>query len=50
MCTTLTACVFRHNEVTIGFAGDTRAYLIRRGRIEQLTTDHNQLGFASNTA
>jgi len=45
MCTTLTACIFRHNEVTIGFAGDTRAYLIRAGRIEQLTTDHNELGF-----
>jgi serine/threonine-protein kinase len=45
MCTTLTAAVFRHNEVTIGFVGDTRAYLIRRRRIEQLTTDHNQVGF-----
>ena len=45
MCTTLTAAVFRHNEVTIGFVGDTRAYLVRRRRIEQLTTDHNQVGF-----
>jgi len=45
MCTTLTACVFRHNEVTIGYAGDTRAYLIRHGKIERLTTDHNQLSF-----
>ena len=45
MCTTLTAAVFRHNEVTFGFVGDTRAYLIRRRRIEQLTTDHNQVGF-----
>jgi serine/threonine-protein kinase len=45
MCTTLTAAVFRHNEVTIGFAGDTRAYLVRRGKMEQLTTDHNQVGF-----
>jgi serine/threonine-protein kinase len=45
MCTTLTACILRHNEVTIGFAGDTRAYLIRRGRIEKLTTDHNELSF-----
>jgi serine/threonine protein phosphatase PrpC/tRNA A-37 threonylcarbamoyl transferase component Bud32 len=45
MCTTLTACIFRFNEVTIGYAGDTRAYLIRRGKIERLTTDHNQLSF-----
>jgi serine/threonine-protein kinase len=45
MCTTLTACVLRHNEITIGFAGDTRAYLIRRGAIERLTTDHNELSF-----
>jgi serine/threonine-protein kinase len=45
MCTTLTACILRHNEITIGFAGDTRAYLIRRGRIEKLTTDHNELSF-----
>jgi serine/threonine-protein kinase len=45
MCTTLTAALFRHNEVTIGFVGDTRAYLVRRRRIEQLTTDHNQVGF-----
>jgi serine/threonine-protein kinase len=45
MCTTLTMAVFRYNEVTIGYAGDTRAYLIRRRRIEQLTTDHNQVGF-----
>ena len=45
MCTTLTAAVFRHNEVTIGFVGDTRAYLVRRRKIEQLTTDHNQVGF-----
>jgi serine/threonine-protein kinase len=45
MCTTLTVAVFRHNEVTIGFVGDTRAYLVRHGKIEQLTTDHNQVGF-----
>ena len=45
MCTTLTAAVFRHNEVTIGFVGDTRAYLVRRRKIQQLTTDHNQVGF-----
>jgi protein phosphatase len=43
MCTTLTMAVFRYNEVTIGFAGDTRAYLVRRRHIEQLTTDHNQV-------
>jgi serine/threonine protein phosphatase PrpC/tRNA A-37 threonylcarbamoyl transferase component Bud32 len=45
MCTTLTACIFRFNEVTIGYAGDTRAYLIRRGKIDRLTTDHTPLSF-----
>jgi serine/threonine-protein kinase len=45
MCTTLTAAVLRHNEVTIGFVGDTRAYIVRRRGIEQITTDHNQVGF-----
>jgi serine/threonine-protein kinase len=45
MSTTLTVAAFRHNEVTIGFVGDTRAYLVRRRKIEQLTTDHNQVGF-----
>ena len=42
MCTTLTACILRYNEVTIGYSGDTRAYLIRHGKIDRLTTNHNQ--------
>ncbi len=45
MATTLTVSIFRNNEVTIGYVGDTRAYLIHSGRIRQLTTDHNYLGF-----
>ncbi|MGA2069534.1 MAG: protein kinase [Thermoguttaceae bacterium] len=41
MATTLTAAVFRHNEVTLGHVGDCRAYLIQGGRIRQLTADHS---------
>jgi serine/threonine protein phosphatase PrpC len=41
MATTLTAALFRHNEVTIAHVGDCRAYLIQGGRIQQLTSDHS---------
>jgi serine/threonine-protein kinase len=41
MATTLLACVFRHNKVTIAHVGDSRAYLIRAGKIKRLTTDHS---------
>jgi serine/threonine protein phosphatase PrpC len=40
MATTLTAAMFRRNEVAIGHVGDSRAYLIRQGTIKQLTSDH----------
>jgi serine/threonine-protein kinase len=40
MATTLTVALFRHNQVTIGHVGDSRAYLVRRGAITQLTADH----------
>lgn len=40
MATTLTiACVWA-NHLVIGHIGDSRAYLVRRGRIERLTQDH----------
>lgn len=41
MATTLLASVFRHDKVTITHVGDSRAYLIRGGKIRRLTTDHS---------
>jgi len=39
--TTCTAAVFLGNELYVANAGDSRGYLLRGGRIEQLTTDHS---------
>ena len=41
MATTLLAAHFRHDKVTIAHVGDSRAYLIRGGKIKRLTTDHS---------
>jgi serine/threonine protein phosphatase PrpC len=41
MATTLLASIFRHDEVTIAHVGDSRAYLIRAGKIKRLTADHS---------
>jgi serine/threonine-protein kinase len=41
MATTLLASVFRHDKVTIAHVGDSRAYLIRGGKIKRLTSDHS---------
>jgi serine/threonine protein phosphatase PrpC len=43
MATTLTIALFRYNEVAIGHVGDSRAYLVRQGQIQQLTADHTYL-------
>ncbi|NJK90086.1 MAG: serine/threonine-protein phosphatase [Myxococcales bacterium] len=40
MGTTLTVAVVSGLEVFIGHAGDTRAYRLHNGELEQLTTDH----------
>ncbi len=40
MGTTVVGAIFAAPEVVIGNAGDSRAYLIRNGAIQQLTTDH----------
>jgi len=44
MGVTITAMVVRGDEVAIAHVGDTRAYVVRRGKIEQLTQDHNWAG------
>ncbi len=38
--TTLTAVVLRGQSYALAHVGDTRAYLLRDGRFDQLTTDH----------
>jgi serine/threonine-protein kinase len=41
MATTLLAALFRHDKVTVAHVGDSRAYLIRAGKIKRLTADHS---------
>jgi len=41
MATTMVTSIFRHDKVTIAHVGDSRAYLIRAGKIKRLTTDHS---------
>lgn len=41
MSTTLITSVFRQDQVTVAHVGDSRAYLIRAGKIRRLTTDHS---------
>ena len=40
MATTLVACVLRRDRATVAHVGDSRCYLIRRGRASLLTQDH----------
>jgi protein phosphatase len=40
MSTTLTAVVTHGDSLIIGHVGDSRAYLLRRGKLERLTRDH----------
>jgi PPM family protein phosphatase len=41
MGTTITAAIVEDGTVQIGHVGDSRAYRIREGRLEQLTEDHS---------
>jgi PPM family protein phosphatase len=47
MATTLTAVWFQAGRAFIGNVGDSRAYLIRQGHIQQLTRDHTSLAQGS---
>ena len=44
MATTLTIALFRENALHIAHVGDSRVYLVRQGKIRQLTTDHCYVG------
>ena len=44
MGTTVTAAYVGEREVTIAHVGDSRAYLLRDGRLERLTRDHSLVG------
>jgi protein phosphatase len=43
MGTTIVACMFYDNKVSIAHVGDSRAYRLRDGTLEQLTMDHSLL-------
>jgi protein phosphatase len=43
MGTTIAACLFFDNRVSIAHVGDSRIYRLRRNRFEQLTMDHSLL-------
>jgi len=55
MATTLVACALRFDRATIAHVGDSRCYLIRKGRPQLLTRDHTvineqrRLGLFSNS-
>ena len=44
MATTMSVCIFREKNLSIGHVGDTRVYLIRNESIKRLTHDHSQTG------
>jgi serine/threonine protein phosphatase PrpC/predicted Ser/Thr protein kinase len=41
MATTLSVCIFRDKELSIGHVGDTRVYLVRHEQMRKLTDDHS---------
>jgi serine/threonine protein phosphatase PrpC len=40
MATTLVACAIRHDQAIVSHVGDSRCYLVRNGKAEQVTQDH----------
>ena len=44
MATTLSIVVLRNNQVVVGNVGDSRVYLVHKGEIKQLSTDHSYVG------
>ncbi|MDR3580153.1 MAG: protein kinase [Oryzomonas sp.] len=44
MATTLCIVVLRNDEIVVGNVGDSRVYLVRKGEIKQLSTDHSYVG------
>jgi len=40
MATTMVTSIFRHDKLNIAHVGDSRAYLIRAGKIKRITSDH----------
>ena len=44
MATTVVACALRFNHAVIAHVGDSRCYLIRKGKAAQLTRDHTIAG------
>ena len=44
MGTTITVALVEDGVVTIGHVGDSRAYLVRNGSLDQLTEDHSLVG------
>lgn len=45
MSTTLLVTIFRDDKATVAHVGDSRAYLVRAGKIRRLTTDHSYTAF-----
>ncbi len=43
MGTTIVACMFYDNKVSIAHVGDSRAYRLRGGQLDQMTLDHSLL-------
>ncbi len=43
MGTTIVACMFYDNKISIAHVGDSRAYRLRGGELEQVTLDHSLL-------
>ena len=44
LATTLSVCIFKSKQLSIGHVGDTRVYLVRHEQIRRLTNDHSQSG------